>query len=95
MHYRQLLFAAAAGAGFLAQAQAEHHLIYGAPVPSEDTVPLRRNINELQSAGGPQWDLYIQALKAMQEMGSDDELSYFQLSGKSVVALRSVAKSLT
>ncbi|KAK1776245.1 hypothetical protein QBC45DRAFT_333352 [Copromyces sp. CBS 386.78] len=43
--------------------------------------PIRRNINDLYTRGGPQWDLYILALSEMQAMDESDELSYFGLAG--------------
>ncbi|KJZ68164.1 hypothetical protein HIM_12445 [Hirsutella minnesotensis 3608] len=42
--------------------------------------PPRRNINKLQAEAGPQWDLYVQAIAAMQSAKSTDPLSWFQLS---------------
>ncbi|KAJ6783330.1 hypothetical protein PWT90_02565 [Aphanocladium album] len=82
MYGNRLLVSASAALVSLVQVVlADHHLIYGAPVPSQDDVPLRRNINDLQAAGGPQWDLYIQALRAMQDMDSSDDLSYFMTAG--------------
>ncbi|KJZ68055.1 hypothetical protein HIM_12555 [Hirsutella minnesotensis 3608] len=45
------------------------------------SVPVRRNINDLQSEAGPQWDLYIQALSSMIGVGPSDPLSYFQIEG--------------
>ncbi|KAJ3499090.1 hypothetical protein NLG97_g624 [Lecanicillium saksenae] len=82
MHGNRLLVSASAAVAFLAQAVlADHHLIYGAPVPSDNDVPLRLNINDLHAAAGPQWDLYIQALRAMQDMDSSDDLSYFMTAG--------------
>lgn len=44
--------------------------------------PARKDINNLQWSG-PEWDLYIQALKAFQEEDRDDLLSFFQIAGKS------------
>ncbi|KAK0743131.1 hypothetical protein B0T18DRAFT_327692 [Schizothecium vesticola] len=43
--------------------------------------PARQNINDLYLLGGPQWDLYILALAALQDANEDDELSYFGISG--------------
>ncbi len=76
-----LFLSAAAALAFLAKARADHHLVVGAAVPSEGDVPLRLNVNDLQATAGPQWDLYVQALRAMQDMDSDDKLSYFQTAG--------------
>ncbi|KAH0601703.1 hypothetical protein MHUMG1_00582 [Metarhizium humberi] len=55
--------------------------ITGAPVAANGNVPLRRNVNDLYSEGGPQWDLYIQALASLQSMNASDPLGYFQVSG--------------
>ncbi|GAO16305.1 hypothetical protein UVI_02016920 [Ustilaginoidea virens] len=44
-------------------------------------VPIRKNVNDLYAKGGPQWDLYLQALKALQAKRADDPLSYFQVMG--------------
>ncbi|KAF4592463.1 tyrosinase 2 [Ophiocordyceps camponoti-floridani] len=52
----------------------------GPPV-SGDFIPVRRNINDLQREGGPQWDLYIQALLAMRQDDPKDTLSWFQVAG--------------
>ncbi|KND89565.1 Tyrosinase [Tolypocladium ophioglossoides CBS 100239] len=49
--------------------------------PKAGSVPLRQNINDLQSAGGAPWDLYIRALSAMQAANERDPLSYFQIEG--------------
>ncbi|KAK1836674.1 hypothetical protein QBC39DRAFT_56270 [Podospora conica] len=43
--------------------------------------PARQNINDLYLLGGPQWDLYILALAALQDANEEDELSYFGISG--------------
>ncbi|KAK0709679.1 hypothetical protein B0T26DRAFT_805332 [Lasiosphaeria miniovina] len=43
--------------------------------------PARQNINKLYARGGPQWDLYILALSALQAVDEADELSYFQIAG--------------
>ncbi|KAM4066537.1 tyrosinase [Hirsutella rhossiliensis] len=61
---------------------ADPYPITGAPVPQNAPgVPLRMNINDLQAAGGPQWDLYLRALSDMQSVNYHDTLSYFQISG--------------
>ncbi|KAJ6788102.1 hypothetical protein PWT90_05055 [Aphanocladium album] len=49
--------------------------------PKAPSLPPRRSIVDLHSAGGPQWDLYIQALRAMQAANATDPESYFQVSG--------------
>ncbi|KAM0286759.1 hypothetical protein ACHAQH_000779 [Verticillium albo-atrum] len=43
--------------------------------------PARRNISALYQESGPQWDLYVGALTAMQEANETDPLSYFQIAG--------------
>ncbi|KAJ6445260.1 endonuclease/exonuclease/phosphatase family [Purpureocillium lavendulum] len=56
--------------------------VTGVPVSdSKNGVPLRRNINDLQAAGGAQWDLYIRSLLEMQQANYTDPLSYFQVEG--------------
>ncbi|KAK1989068.1 hypothetical protein LZ30DRAFT_808174 [Colletotrichum cereale] len=44
-------------------------------------VPIRRNINSIYDERGPQWDLYIGALTAMQDANETDPTSYFQVAG--------------
>ncbi|KAL0934277.1 tyrosinase 2 [Colletotrichum truncatum] len=44
-------------------------------------VPVRRDINVLYEEGGPQWDLYVGALTAMQDANETDPTSYFQIAG--------------
>ncbi|KAJ0164733.1 Tyrosinase [Colletotrichum tanaceti] len=44
-------------------------------------MPIRRNINSIYDERGPQWDLYIAALTAMQDANETDPTSYFQLAG--------------
>ncbi|KAH7151842.1 tyrosinase [Dactylonectria estremocensis] len=55
--------------------------ITGFSIAEGSAVPLRQNINELQAAGGAQWDLYIRALADMQSQDSNDPLSFFQVAG--------------
>lgn len=43
--------------------------------------PQRLAINTLQSNGGPAWDLYIQAMAALQAMPEQNERSWFQITG--------------
>ncbi|KAI1141556.1 Di-copper centre-containing protein [Hypoxylon sp. FL0543] len=43
--------------------------------------PARWEVNALQAEGGPQWDLFIQALAALQNKAETDELSHFRISG--------------
>ncbi|KAM3503244.1 hypothetical protein MY10362_004325 [Beauveria mimosiformis] len=44
-------------------------------------VPLRRSITELAAEDGPQWHLYLQALRAMYDRDSKDPESFFQIAG--------------
>ncbi|KAF4818077.1 Tyrosinase [Colletotrichum tropicale] len=44
-------------------------------------VPARRDINSLYDEGGPQWDLYVGALTAMQDANETDPVSFFQIAG--------------
>ncbi|KAK8146313.1 hypothetical protein G3M48_003261 [Beauveria asiatica] len=44
-------------------------------------VPLRRSITELAAEAGPQWHLYLQALRAMYDRDSKDPESFFQIAG--------------
>ncbi|PHH76019.1 hypothetical protein CDD80_1884 [Ophiocordyceps camponoti-rufipedis] len=63
-------------------ARQPHQPVTGAPVVrGSEGAPLRRNINDLSAAGGPQWNLYLLALRAMQQDNDEDPLSYFQLMG--------------
>ncbi|EQL03417.1 tyrosinase 2 [Ophiocordyceps sinensis CO18] len=54
--------------------------IVGVPVQN-GAAPIRRNIDDLASEAGPQWDLYLQSLTAMYEAESSDALSFFQVAG--------------
>ncbi|KAG7128760.1 Tyrosinase like protein [Verticillium longisporum] len=47
--------------------------------PLTRETPARRNISALYEEAGPQWDLYVDALKAMQRTNETDPLSYFQI----------------
>ncbi|KAG6016128.1 hypothetical protein E4U43_004173 [Claviceps pusilla] len=60
---------------------AQHFPVTGVKVDAGADVPLRLNINDLYSQGGPQWDLYLRALKSLQDKDASDPLSYFQVSG--------------
>ncbi|KAK2603519.1 hypothetical protein QQS21_004288 [Conoideocrella luteorostrata] len=60
---------------------AKHFVVQGADLPSNRDVPVRMNVNELYSKGGPQWDLYLRALKSLQDKDASDPLSYFQVAG--------------
>ncbi|KAM4064959.1 tyrosinase [Hirsutella rhossiliensis] len=73
-------------AGYLALGSSLHavaadpYTITGIKTQSNN-IPIRRNINDLASEAGPQWDLYIQALASMQKVDSADPLSFFQVGG--------------
>lgn len=82
----RLLLSVTAVLASLSRVRAGHHVIVGAPVAPGGGVPLRLNVNDLLAAAGPQWDLYVQALRAMQDMDSDDKFSYFQTAGMSISA---------
>ncbi|KAI9159091.1 Tyrosinase [Paramyrothecium foliicola] len=55
--------------------------ITGFKVAKGSAVPLRKNINALQAAGGAQWDLYIRALVDLYAQDPKNQLSYFQVAG--------------
>ncbi|OAR00710.1 hypothetical protein LLEC1_00243 [Akanthomyces lecanii] len=46
---------------------------------SDSPVPHRRCITELAAEAGPQWDLYLQALRSMHDRDSRDPESFFQI----------------
>lgn len=48
---------------------------------SSGSVPARQNINDLFNEGGPQWSLYLRALKAFYEVDENDPESFFQIAG--------------
>lgn len=48
---------------------------------SSGNVPARQNINDLFNNGGPQWTLYLRALKSMYEVDENDPESFFQIAG--------------
>ncbi|RBQ65817.1 hypothetical protein VDGD_21687 [Verticillium dahliae] len=50
--------------------------------PLTRETPARRNISALYEEAGPQWDLYVDALKAMQRTNETDPLSYFQIASQ-------------
>ncbi|RDA94965.1 hypothetical protein CP533_0124, partial [Ophiocordyceps camponoti-saundersi (nom. inval.)] len=45
------------------------------------SLPVRRNVDDLEAEKGPQWDLYVQSLSSMYQMNPDDSLSFFQIAG--------------
>lgn len=55
--------------------------ITGVAVTGGGAVPMRKNINDLQSAGGPQWDLYIRSVRTMYNASPTDPFSFFQIAG--------------
>ncbi|RDA85309.1 hypothetical protein CP532_5913 [Ophiocordyceps camponoti-leonardi (nom. inval.)] len=82
MLHRKLVAFLTISQALLVLARPDHHPVTGPPVgsPSEG-VPLRRNINEFATAAGPQWDLYLLALRAMQQENDENPLSFFQIMG--------------
>ncbi|OAA72295.1 tyrosinase precursor [Cordyceps fumosorosea ARSEF 2679] len=44
-------------------------------------VPMRRSITELATEAGPQWDLYVQAMRTMYDRDASETESYFQIAG--------------
>lgn len=48
---------------------------------SSGKVPARQNVVDLFNNGGPQWSLYLRALKAMYEVDENDPESFFQIAG--------------
>ncbi|KAF5008467.1 hypothetical protein FDECE_5256 [Fusarium decemcellulare] len=63
------------------EAQTQNIFVTGVPVSGGGAVPARKSINDLRSAGGPQWDLYIRALRSMYDAKEADWKSYFQVAG--------------
>ncbi|RSL69213.1 hypothetical protein CEP54_002372 [Fusarium duplospermum] len=63
------------------EAQTQNIFVTGVPVSGGGAVPARKNINDLQRTGGPQWDLYIRALRTMYDAKDTDLKSYFQVAG--------------
>ena len=43
--------------------------------------PFRQDILKMQRSGGPAWDLYLQALRKLQDMDQKDAVSWFQFNG--------------
>ncbi|KAK7417453.1 hypothetical protein QQX98_004573 [Neonectria punicea] len=60
---------------------AQTYPITGVKVASGSDVPIRKNINDLQAAGGPQWDLYIRSIIELQKQSASDQGSWFQVAG--------------
>ncbi|ROT34867.1 tyrosinase [Sodiomyces alkalinus F11] len=49
--------------------------------PGTGETPARRNINDIYREAGPEWDLLVGALSAMQAANETHPLSYFQIMG--------------
>lgn len=60
---------------------AQNYPITGVQVASGSAVPLRKNVDDMFNAKGPQWDLYIRALDEMYKQNPADRLSFFQIAG--------------
>ncbi|KAF5019447.1 hypothetical protein F66182_8555 [Fusarium sp. NRRL 66182] len=63
------------------EAQTQNIFVTGVPVTGGSAVPARRSINDLQREAGPQWDLYIRAVRTMYDAKETDWKSYFQVAG--------------
>ncbi|KAH7144288.1 tyrosinase [Dactylonectria estremocensis] len=72
------LVTALCGASLVA---AQTYPITGVKLAAGADIPIRRNIDDMFTARGPQWDLYIRALLEMQRTSATNQLSYFQISG--------------
>lgn len=80
MHTSLLALAGTLALALSASAQ-QHVIVTGvAPHRPPGRVPARRNLNDIYNIGGPQWDLYIQAVAAMQAKSQDDKRGWFALS---------------
>ncbi|QSZ31852.1 hypothetical protein DSL72_001421 [Monilinia vaccinii-corymbosi] len=51
------------------------------PAPADGSVPLRREIRDLQRNFPDQWTLYILGLQAFQQLDEKDDLSYYGICG--------------
>ncbi|KKF92427.1 Polyphenol oxidase 1 [Ceratocystis platani] len=74
----------AAVAGFAAIAQASLIPVTGRTTgidPNTNAVPMRRNINDLYNENGPEFQLYVQAMAALQAKDPRDPESWFQIMG--------------
>lgn len=49
--------------------------------PKTGARPFRQDLNRMQRAGGPVWDLYLQALQKFQDADQNEALSWFQFNG--------------
>ncbi|KAM0201110.1 hypothetical protein ACHAPA_002281 [Fusarium lateritium] len=63
------------------EAQQQNIFVTGVSVTGGSAVPARKNINDLQKAGGPTWDLYIRAVRSMYDAKETDWKSFFQVAG--------------
>ncbi|KAG5663138.1 hypothetical protein KAF25_001074 [Fusarium avenaceum] len=63
------------------EAQQQNIFVTGVSVTGGSAVPSRKNINDLQKAGGPTWDLYIRAVRSMYDAKETDWKSFFQVAG--------------
>ncbi|KAF4987692.1 hypothetical protein FGRMN_10218 [Fusarium graminum] len=63
------------------EAQQQNIFVTGVPVTGGGAVPARLNINDLQKAGGPAWDLYIRSVRSMYDAKETDWKSFFQVAG--------------
>ncbi|KAL2888380.1 Polyphenol oxidase 1 [Ceratocystis lukuohia] len=74
----------AAVAGFAAIVQASLIPVTGRTTgidPNTNAVPMRRNINDLYNENGPEFQLYVQAMAALQAKDPRDPESWFQIMG--------------
>ncbi|RDA95138.1 hypothetical protein CP533_1863 [Ophiocordyceps camponoti-saundersi (nom. inval.)] len=82
MLHRKLVAFLTLSQALIVLARQDPQPVTGPPVgPRSQGAPLRRNINEFATAAGPQWDLYLLALRAMQLENDENPLSYFQIAG--------------
>jgi tyrosinase len=51
------------------------------PAPADGSVPLRREIRDLQANYPDQWNLYILGLEAFKANNETFELSYYEIAG--------------
>jgi hypothetical protein len=68
-----------------------HHSTGFTDVLASGPVPIRREIRELQQNDPIQWNLFLLGLRALQTVDENDQLSFYQISGKLIdSALRSL-----
>ncbi|KAF4455556.1 hypothetical protein F53441_2164 [Fusarium austroafricanum] len=63
------------------EAQQQNIFVTGVPVTGGQAVPSRKNINDMQKAGGPAWDLYMRSVRSMYDAKDNDWQSFFQVAG--------------